>query len=107
MKFYKFDEKLPEVGTNILVVCECKSEGSSIGICEVTLNALKVMRSIKEDVINSSLGYYPQDFFSDDCRDDGEYDLQSANYWCYPSSIKAKPKKRRKKYERASQTQAS
>lgn len=97
MKFYTFQEKLPCLGTNIIVICE--SNEPSIGICEVTKESLKVMRFMGKEtgsVALNDLDYYAQDFFCDDCTQDGAYDLQSASYWCYPSTLKVKPKKKGK-----------
>jgi hypothetical protein len=88
MKLYKFDEKMPELGTNILVVC-----GESIGICEFDINAKRHMtRYIKNDGYSGE--YYAQELYSDDPQENNEIDLICFEHWCYPSSIKSKPKKK-------------
>lgn len=99
MKFYTFAEKLPSLGTNIIVICE--STETSIGICEVTQESLWIMKSIGTDPASASLEYYPLDFFSDDCMHNGPEALQIASYWCYPSSLKEKTKKRKKNERKA------
>lgn len=95
MKFYTFAEKLPCIGTNIILICD--SNEPSIGICEVTAKSLHIMRYMGKFPGYISLDYYPQEFFCDDCTQNGTNDLQSARYWCYPSSLKVKPKKKGKK----------
>lgn len=97
MKFYSFARKLPDLGTNVIVISD--EPETSIGICEVTAESLWIMKCIAKDPSSASLEYYPLDFYSDDCMHNGSEALQTASYWCYPSTLKVKPKKR-EKYER-------
>lgn len=79
MKMYRFKEKLPLLGTNVLVFNE---QASMVGICRFDLKA-------RDTVLNSEgCNYHPQEYYSDDSEEDNEYDLRWADYWCYPSSIK-------------------
>lgn len=78
MKLYKFSEKLPVLGSNIVVVSE---ESGSIGILEFDLEARKY-------ILDQSHHYYGVAYYTDDPSEDGEYDITCAEYWFYPSSIK-------------------
>jgi hypothetical protein len=83
MKLTRFSEKLPVLGSNILVV----HENGGIGITEFTLH-------VRKAVLNKEgYDYLAQDYYTDDPSEDGEYDIRCADFWCYPSSIKLPKKK--------------
>ena len=77
MKLRSFKEKLPLLGTNILVVHE---NGKYVGICEFNLECRKCILSNKNE-------YYPQDYYSDDPSENAEYDIRISDHWCYPSEL--------------------
>ena len=86
MRFYKFSERLPILGSNILVISE---DGKKVAIVEFNLE-------IRKCILSECLSdYYGVDWFSDDPAEDGEYDIVCASYWCYPSSLTV-PKKVKK-----------
>ncbi len=83
MKWKRFEDKLPELGTIVLVAHE---EGGMIAILEFGLQTRKYLLKEYEG------GYYPQEYYSDDPSEIHEYDLRRSDFWAYPSSIKL-PKK--------------
>jgi hypothetical protein len=78
MKYHKFNEKLPEIGSNIILISK---KSQMLGIIEFTLRIRKAILS------KCDCEYSPTDYFSDDTSEDSEYDIKCADYWCYPSSI--------------------
>ena len=78
MKWYKFTEKMPEIGTNIIISTPSKS----ISIIHFSLDVRKYLGKNLYQVEYSGI-----DYFNDDHSEDGEYCLSCAKYWCYPSSI--------------------
>jgi len=83
MKLTRFSEKLPILGSNILVV----HENGGIGITEFTLATRKA-------VLNpEGTDYFAQDYYTDDPSENAEYDIRCSDFWCYPSSIKLPKKK--------------
>lgn len=78
MKYHKFSEKLPELGSNIILLCK---KSGMVGIIEFNLAFRKAILSKFDN------DYFAVYYFSDDPSEDGEYDVKCVDYWCYPSSI--------------------
>lgn len=84
MKWYKFSQKMPEIGSNILVMTDSKK----IGIYEFCL----VSRKRMIDELNHKCVMYDEiliDYHDDD--PDLSYfdnDIILSKYWAYPSSAK-------------------
>jgi hypothetical protein len=91
MKIYCFKDKLPELGTNIVIVHE-SSYGRKIMIAICTFDLILRRYVLKED---DDGDYFPQDYFSDDPAERANYDIRGCDYWFYPSSIKLPKKKKR------------
>jgi hypothetical protein len=77
MKFRSFKEKLPVLGSNIVVITH---DRSSVGIVEFTPEVRKAIKTPSDE-------YHSQDYYSDDPKEDGVYDIRCAAYWCYPSEL--------------------
>ena len=95
MRFRSFKDKLPVLGSNILIVSENHDGTVFIGIVEFTL---KFRKSMTDYISKGNFGmdYFPQDWYSDDASEGGEWDVLLADYWCYPSelvSTKTRPAK--------------
>jgi hypothetical protein len=86
MKWYRFEDKLPELGTNVVIATEHKL----IGMLEFDLAARKTITSI------GSCDYHEQEYVSDDASEIHVYDLICSKYWAYPSSIRL-PKEKNEK----------
>lgn len=83
MKFTKFEDKMPILGANILVVHE---NGGLICITEFDL-------PLRAAILASCDSKRIQEFFySDDANEEINTDITKEDFWIYPSQIK-KPKK--------------
>ena len=89
MKWYRFKDKLPELGTNIVIATEEKT----VGITEFNLAARKTILSKTDN------DYHEQEYFSDDASGVHIYDLKCADFWAYPSSMRLPKKKNEKENE--------
>ena len=95
MVFKTFKDKLPVLGSNILVISKNDNKITHIGILEFTLEIRKIIINYNE---TNCIGpdYCPQDWYSDDASESGEWDILMSDYWCYPSDLKV-PKKKSEK----------
>ncbi len=84
MKLYRFSEKLPELGSNILVIHE---NDGMIGITPFNLEIRRLILS------NCDSERHQIELYSDDSQEDRCSDLRIDDYWSYPSSIKLPKKK--------------
>ena len=81
MKWNKFKDKYPEIGTNIIVKCD-----THIAIVNVSIATIKILKACNDQA------YYPVECFNSDPDDDQEWDLKCFSEWGYPDVlINSKP----------------
>ena len=80
--WYKFKDKLPELGSNILL----KTNEGLIGTVEFDLEVQRIIKHNIETKTDSGETYLIE-FYSDDPEDTNEYDIICAEWWTYPSKI--------------------
>jgi hypothetical protein len=79
VKWYRFKDKLPEIGTNVLINHESEK---MISILEFTLEARKAILD------ENGHDCFSQIYYSDDASEDREYDVRDSDFWSYPSSAR-------------------
>jgi len=80
MKWHRFEDKMPIVGANILVI---NTSDKAVGIINFDCHA----HNLVTDKIDHG-EYYPVDFYTDNPLEDIQFDIKCCDYWAYPSSVK-------------------